>query len=74
LVKQGDYLCMLPYSVAHAHRQRGDLHLLPVTLEVDFPPLAAIWRREHTATLHIREFTNTLIEVIQNHNIVNSTK
>ncbi|MCK9507326.1 MAG: LysR family transcriptional regulator [Pigmentiphaga sp.] len=74
LVKQGGYLCMLPYSVAQAHRQRGDLHLLPVSIDVAFPPLAAIWRREHTATLHIREFTNTLIDVIQNHDIVKSTK
>lgn len=64
MIADGHHLCMLPHSVALPLARRQALHILPVALELDTPPLAAIWRRERTSTQQIREFTAALSAVI----------
>ncbi|WP_246013367.1 LysR family transcriptional regulator [Pigmentiphaga humi] len=67
MLASGVYLCMLPRSVAMVHQARGAVHVLPTVLEVEFPPLAAIWRRERSSTRHIREFAAVLASVVEEH-------
>lgn len=64
MIAAGDYLCMLADSVARTLQARGVLHVLPVQLALDTPPLAAIWRRERSSTGQVREFTSALVSVV----------
>lgn len=64
MVATGEYLCMLAGSVARMMQARGALHVLPVDLALDTPPLAAIWRRERSSTRQVREFTAVLASVV----------
>jgi len=64
MIDHGPYLWLLPLSVAARLEARRVLHILPTELELDTPPLAAIWRRERTSTQQIREFTSALTSVI----------
>lgn len=64
LIEDGTCLWLLPSSVAgHLARRRG-LHILPLDLGLEAPPLAAIWRRERSSTLQMRAFTGLLQSVI----------
>ena len=64
MVATGEYLCMLAGSVARRVQTRGALHVLPVDLALDTPPLAAIWRRERSSTRQVREFAAVLASVV----------
>lgn len=64
MIADGEYLCMLPRSVAMTLERRGLLRILPVPLALNSPPLAAIWRRERSSTRQLREFNAVLSSVI----------
>lgn len=64
MIADGAYLCMLAASVGRTLEARGLLHVLPVELALDTPPLAAIWRRERSSTRQLREFTAALTSVV----------
>ena len=64
MIADGEYLCMLAASVGRTLEARGLLHVLPVGLALDTPPLAAIWRRERSSTRQLREFTAALTSVV----------
>lgn len=70
MIATGEYLCMLAGSVGRMMQSRGDLHVLPVDLALDTPPLAAIWRRERSSTRQVREFTSVLASVVAPRNPV----
>ncbi|OZI73792.1 LysR family transcriptional regulator [Bordetella genomosp. 2] len=61
----GDYLWMLPGSVAAVGRARGDFHVLPCRPALKRSPLAAIWRRDRPSTRQARAFASLLAQVIQ---------
>lgn len=61
----GECIAMLPGSVAHVLQRRGALRVLPVTLDLQPSPLAAIWRRERSSTRQVRAFTAALAKVIR---------
>lgn len=64
MIAGSEYVCMLPGSVARTLARRGQLRILPVSLSLKSPPLAAIWRRERSSTRQIRDFNAVLGSVI----------
>jgi DNA-binding transcriptional LysR family regulator len=60
---EGNYVWMLPGSVAAALQARGALCVLPVDLQLATFPLAAIWRRDRSSTRQVRAFTAALARI-----------
>lgn len=61
----GDYLWLLPGSVAAVMRSKGSIHVLPIDLPFRRAPMAAIWRRDRPSTREVRAFSATLSRVIK---------
>jgi DNA-binding transcriptional LysR family regulator len=61
----GDYLWMLPGSVAAVMRSKGAIHVLSVEMALRHSPMAAIWRRDRPSTREVRAFSATLSKVIK---------
>lgn len=62
---EGNYVWMLPGSVAAALQARGALRVLPVDLQLATFPLAAIWRRDRSSTRQVRAFTAALARAVK---------
>ncbi len=65
MLATGDYLWLLPGSVAAVMRDRGAIHVLPVDVALRRSPMAAIWRRDRPSTREVRAFSATLSKVIK---------
>lgn len=65
MLRSTDYLCLLPSSVAAVLRKRQVLYVLPVPLDLQAAPLAAIWRRERSSTRQVRAFAAVLAHIIR---------
>ncbi|MES2509403.1 MAG: LysR family transcriptional regulator [Pseudomonadota bacterium] len=65
MVAGGDYLWLLPGSVAAVMRSKGDIHVLPVDVPLRRSPMAAIWRRDRPSTREVRAFSAVLSRVIK---------
>lgn len=64
MVSDNRYICMLPGSVAKQLTQKNDLRVLPISLGFTMPPIAAVWRRERSSTLQLRQFLDVVVSVI----------
>lgn len=64
MLLDGQYLWMLPGSVAAIGQARGELAVLPVQLGLRRSPLAAIWRRDRPSTRQARAFAAQLQQAI----------
>lgn len=62
---EGNYVWMLPGSVAAALQARCALCVLPVDLQLATFPLAAIWRRDRSSTRQVRAFIAALARVVK---------
>lgn len=65
LLRDSDYLWMLPGSVAAVHQARGELAVLPVLPGIQPSPLAAIWRRDRPSSRPARAFTARMAQAIR---------
>lgn len=60
MLLEGQYLWMLPGSVAAVRQARGELVVLPARPALRKSPLAAIWRRDRPSTRQARAFAAQL--------------
>nr|WP_244240478.1 LysR substrate-binding domain-containing protein [Achromobacter agilis] len=65
MLLDGQYLWMLPGSVAAVQQARGELAVLPARPALRKSPLAAIWRRDRPSTRQARAFAAQLELAIQ---------
>lgn len=65
MIELGDYLWMLPGSVASVRAHRGQVTILPVQLGLTRSPLAAIWRRDRPSTIQMRAFADVLEQILR---------
>jgi DNA-binding transcriptional LysR family regulator len=65
LLAAGDYVWLLPGSVAAVMRAKGAIHVLPIEVALRRSPMAAIWRRDRPSTREVRAFSATLSKVIK---------
>lgn len=65
MLAAGDYVWLLPGSVAAVMRAKGAIHVLPVEVPLRRSPMAAIWRRDRPSTREVRAFSATLSKVIK---------
>lgn len=56
LVMQGHMMWLLPGSIARQLATRGEVVVMPVALNMQLGPLAAVWRRDRSSTRAMREF------------------
>ncbi|MET4576545.1 LysR family transcriptional regulator [Ottowia thiooxydans] len=56
LIMQGQMMWLLPGSIAQQLATRGEIVVLPIALNMQLGPLAAVWRRERSSTRAMREF------------------
>ena len=66
MVGDNRYICMLPGSVAKQLIKKNDIRVLPISLGFIMPPIAAVWRRERSSTLQLRQFLDVVASVIAN--------
>ena len=66
MVGDNRYICMLPGSVAKQLIKKNDIRVLPISLGFIMPPIAAVWRRERSSTLQLRQFLDVVASVISN--------
>ncbi|WP_144639975.1 LysR family transcriptional regulator [Bordetella genomosp. 13] len=64
MLRTGDYVWMLPGSVAEVWQARGELRVLPARPALSRSPLAAIWRRDRSSSRHMRAFAMILAQGI----------
>jgi DNA-binding transcriptional LysR family regulator len=65
MLRDGQYIWMLPGSVAAVQQARGELVVLPALPALRKSPLAAIWRRDRPSTRQARAFAAQLELAIQ---------
>lgn len=65
MLLDGQYLWMLPGSVAAVRQARGELVVLPARPDIGKSPLAAIWRRDRPSTRQARAFAEQVEQAIQ---------
>jgi len=65
MIASGQYLWMLPGSVAQIMQARGEVLVLPVSLGLPASPLSVIWRRDRSSTRHVRAFASILAKVVK---------
>jgi len=65
MLLDGQYLWMLPGSVAAVRQARGELIVLPARPAIGKSPLAAIWRRDRPSTRQARAFAEQVKQAIQ---------
>ncbi|MCK9510863.1 MAG: LysR family transcriptional regulator [Pigmentiphaga sp.] len=65
LIANRDYVWMLPGSVAQVMQARGEVHVLPVALDLRESPLSIIWRRDRSSTRHVRAFAAILAQIVR---------
>lgn len=63
-IRDNHHLWMLPGSVASGLRDQGEIRILPVRLDIERVPMAAIWRRDRPHARHIREFADALAHIV----------
>lgn len=72
MLRGGNYLWVMPGSVAAIHQARQALTILPVQLPLQGSPLSAIWRKDRPSQRPMRAFCVALGQAIRaDHSVLN---